>query len=1364
MVNIRSANEIILNLLDYFRTAQPDGNLSPGSVIRDLFVEMPASQISLLYDQLSQISNLQSLRLVSGSSLDKLAQNFGVSRKQPASSSGLAVLTFSSIPAVISIGKGDLVTASNGASFTVLNGVSVNPALSNSYRSVAAKYKNNLNFLNITDQYAVEITVQATSPGSSGNINQYSLNSTNIGGVNNVFNASPFTGGTDQEDDATFRNRVLSIFSGSSVGTSLGYKNVALSDPGVLDALVIEPGDPLMTRDGTQVENENGTLVIISEGTGGKVDIIILGNRLTEFFDTFIYQDASNNNDPSSSKNDHILGQVPGDENKTIARRRIDGIAAATLPAQPVQEILEVTGSLSGSNFVSKTIDSLGRVSGNYEIIKDDGIYGGSPWGFDTFHWVSNKISLFQEDVVKGKFGGQDQLTFTDVSEIPEVQQEVSITNENSKIFNGDNSLIQLLHFPITNVTRVFNANTGERYVITDQNPNSSGPINTSGVIKISGNTLPSSSDILQVDYTWVVSFDPYIDYDGRYLNNNPRSVQDSIDWGISNVVRKEFVDVALDTSNSFYSGTTKHSINYVISSNMFEQGDGYITQVVSGNFAGRLAVIIPNRVNDIINVDSIQLQNTDLEIFATAQNNGSFSSQRLVYNNKIVFTYTIILPTDTPAVVGNDVTVIFNVNNAFSVGNVNGNFNNDQITIPVGNILSITGLVTPPPKLILELTYVSNIQNALSASLSNLPLSRLGNGFISDNSGFNNNFIDNIFIRENKTVQKNGLNQYYLTLNENSVDYSLVPDQVLSVIRLSDGYELWDQDNVGAVSIDTSNNYQLILNGAGSPSLGDKVLIIFSIDDNNRTQPFTFKNNLIRKDFATLQFDYLLNKFYVPFFNFTSANNLNFEVIDPSSGNIVASGSDGYVIGIGDLSTAEFGSASLNFSNLYDAISLKVRVMDSHDVNLNATYDILSVNVVSNLATITNVFSNMEISQISVVRIADGKDYWNSDCTIDQINRRLVLPNNLLISQGDEALVIYFVSENLRQAPSKLSVTLTDQINNNGVLTISGETINKVSDVVITAVNNGLKHNVIEAMLAQLNLTNASSIPTNISLIRIVKLERVNATTDNQVLSVINDYDLLGSAINENTYYSNDFISDGSLAKLDFTLPPTINNLGNEPNIGDKLRITFYYVNKSDSEDLYFTRNGTLYTNKTFAFMNRIFVSSGFVGSQSTRFILNYFNQPGTSSRYTSFYNYFAPKQNERITIRYNYNKLISDITFDVETSRPITADVLVKSAKEILVDATLTIVVSANFSNSANIVIQNVQNQIINAINTGKLGDTISGSTLITAAQSVDGVERSRIIYFNKDGETGQVLSLTAQKNQYFTANDIVINQEAL
>ena len=212
MVNIKSTNEIILNMLDHFKITIPDADTKPGTVIRDLIIDAPANQLSLMYDELSNVSNLQSLRLVTGADLDNLAKNYGLIRKQSFPSSGVAVLTFSSVPSPIAINSGSLIYSYNGYSFQVLNGLSLTPDKINYYASIATQYQNDLDYNGIKDKYAVEITVQSTTPGASGNIGKYSLNRTNIIGINNVLNVSSFAGGLDQETDDSFRNRILSLF------------------------------------------------------------------------------------------------------------------------------------------------------------------------------------------------------------------------------------------------------------------------------------------------------------------------------------------------------------------------------------------------------------------------------------------------------------------------------------------------------------------------------------------------------------------------------------------------------------------------------------------------------------------------------------------------------------------------------------------------------------------------------------------------------------------------------------------------------------------------------------------------------------------------------------------------------------------------------------------------------------------------------------------------------------------------------------------------------------------------------------------------------------------------------------------------
>lgn len=1357
MVTIKSTNEIVLNLIDFFKVSIPDLDTKPGSVARDLFIDAPSSQIALLYDELSKISNLQSLRLVAASDLDKLSQNFGATRKVSTRSSGVGLLTFSSIPAVVSVNSGALITASSGSTFSIQNGISIDPAQSNFYKSIAVKYQNDLSFLGITDQFAVEISVQATTAGVSGNISKYALNKTTIPGVSNVTNVFPFTGGADQEDDATFRNRVLAIFSGSNVGTSLGYRNLALSDTSVSDALVIGPGDPLMTRDGTQVvTNSDGTLTVVSEGTGGKIDIVILGSRINTFTDTFIYRDKSNNNDPTNSKNDVVLGQITGDANKTITQKRIDDIKAGSLPAQPVQEILEVTGSLSGTNFLPMSTDIFGRVTGNYELVKDTGNFGGSPWGFDKFSWVNNKIS-FNEDRVKSKFNGQDNSTFSDIIDIPNVQQNISISNENSQVSSSDRSIIQLIHTPSTNVTRVFNVNTGERYTIINQNFDGTGATNITGRIQVSGNTLPASSDILQVDYTWIVSYDAFSDFDGKILKNNPRPITDSVDWGMSNVVRNERVLFTRNTTGTFYTGTAKHPISSIVSANYFNFTRGQVIASTVPNFSNRLAINIPAITNSMDSIESISLSGSFREIYNTAENDGFVINNRIVVGTQIKFNTIIILPTDTIASIGEEVAITYNQVDTFNSLSATGSSSGTQITIPSGNIpVSLS-------QIYFDTTYIAALQDLLTAGITNFPISRAGNGYILNSSvGSINTIKTNTIKRENQTIQLNGSSQPFITLNVSSNDYNLDGYKIISVIDIVSNKEIWNLDFPGVVSIGVSGNYVLTFSGFNSPAVGDNVLAIYTAEDIRRSQPFTFTNPVYKLDLQNLLFNFTTNNFYIPIHNFIIESGITFNIIDNTSGLSIGGASDGYISSISSNGAqASFNSFSFNFSNVDDILGKSIRLINTSNVNNKGIYDILSV-VTATDVLIGLPIANFTKDQISVVRIPDNKDLWTSSCSIDSVNNILNLPSNILALQGDKVAVILFGSKPIHQAPTKLTITVADQVVNSGIVTALGTTVTKVADVVFTAINTGLKQNALEAFKTFLNLNSNSTITSNNYMVRVVKVEKVSTSTSNVVLKTLATYDVEGTSILNNSIYPNEMFLDDTLQNTEFTLPTTTNNITNTPLVGDKLKITFYYATDNDSENVYFTRNGTLYTNKKFAFLDQMYISSGFNSSKSTRFTISFFNQPSTGTRYTVFYDYIAPKQNERILIQYNYNKLISDITFTVENSRPINADVLVRQAKQLLVNTTLNIVIKSDFTSSAAIVIQNVKDTITGTINTNKLGDILNSSDLIAAAQAVSGVDRVRVLQFNQDGLVGQVLTLTCKEDQSFTANNVVINQE--
>lgn len=1076
MARIRSQNEIISNLLDFFRVAQPSLDTKPGSVARDLLVEGVSAQLARLYDELNRVSTLQSLRLALGIDLDRLGDNFGIKRRRGSKSTGPALFTFNSLDADISITKGETSTARNGATFNSLSSTVISSVLASQYKATAARFRSDLDFVGITDQFAVEVLVEATAAGVQGNISKYSLSSTAIAGINHVTNVVPFGGGRAVEDDASFKNRILAVFSGANTGTTLGYSNAVQSDPAVIDAIVIKPGDPLMTRDGTQVfVAEDGTRTVISEGTGGKVDVLIFGVRLQEVLDSFIYRDLSNTGDPTNIKNDFVLGQIAADAGKTVTRKRLDNIEDGILPNQPVNNIVEVSATISGANFVEKSTDSLGRVTGNYELVRDTGAFGGSPWGYDRLRWINNKIEDFPEDKTKQTFNGQDSLGFPDVLEITGVTQNIPIVNENSNVTSSNRSIIQLAHFPVSNVTRVFNVTTGERYVVANQNTDG-GTANSTGRITISGRSLPAVSDTLQVDYTWVFSYDPYFDFDNRLTNSNPRSVRDSVDWGFSNAVRRE--RATLVASGAFLNITTNHPISSVISVNVFVS-ESEVVSLVSGRLAVAVAATISNVVSVKRDADGAELWNTN-------KADGTFSG------------LTIFIPTDSAAEFNDSVTVVYNAIDVFNA-TTPGSFNANSITI-VPSATATAGTLV-------ECNYIASINTILpSTLLPSLPAIRSGNTFATTGAS-----------------------------------------------------------------------------GVGS-------------------QPTT------------------------------------------------------------------------------------------------------------------HIFS-------------------------------------------DTGLVL----SNLRQAPTNLGLTIAGSISP-GIITVGGTSITSVVDAVFTVATAGLKQDLSTALKAALSLSSKTSVPSNVRIARIAKVEKVTTTSSFDVLSSDQEYDLKGYHLFDNTYVKEESVADDSLKVTEFVLPSTPDNTENAPVSGNRLRVTFYYTTSSDSENVSFSKSGTLYTNKRFAIVNTIAISSGFTsgGSSVATLTVSNLNQPATRSRYKVLYDYLAPKTNERINIRFNIDRLITDSTFAIENARPLNADVLVKASTPVLVDVTMKIDVTEEFINSSAIVLQNVQDAVTTALNATALNTKVDGSDLVNQAYTVTGVDSARIIFFNTFDESGSVLSIQAEKNEFIRANTVTIELE--
>lgn len=1082
MAIFRSFSEIVNSIIERLKLTQPNLDTKPGTVARDLFIDIQADQLQRLHGYLLAVAEKQSPDVASGRDLDRWANNFGIIRRPAASAGGIVVFTVPQLTSDISLPQGSLVTSRSDQQFATIGSYVFSVSEKNRYSATANRLRNALNIAGINDAYALEVPVKALNPGTSGNISPYQIYQHNLKESINVTNLRSFNGATNSESDASFRARVFSVFSGSNVGTSFGYKSAALSTPGVNDAIVIGPGNTLMLRDGTEtIQVNDGSFRIFDSGTGGKVDLYILGKQLEEVKESYIYIDKSGMGDPSDDRNDYILGQSGVDLTLTQEERRVMAFEEGFVPLQPADTIVSVIGSSSGI-LSQKSVDANGVVSGNYELIKDTNVdTGGSPFGFDKIRFISDVKTVNQESITKRDLNSIDPLRYSGTKNINNVYQDLSIVNENSKVSPINKSYIILNHRPVTNVSKVLNKTTGESYVITSQNISTTTGLNESGQISISGKTLPSPSDVLAVNYIWRNIFDPYVDYNGKYTGAQflNKSVANSIDWGVPNGISGE-TGTVVDDGDSF---------KITISNNISRVTSVYAAEVetslvISSDKTIEVAEVIFN-VSSVKNSDGVELYNT-------LKHDGSFSGK------------IINLPTDSAAITGEAVTVIYNRKEYFDIQNTDASWSNNIITLPSQDVLAAQG----------KLTEVNDLVD----------------------------IDDGVFI-----------------------DYVAEITNILPTTSL------------GEIPINGSSGANVLLNNS--------------------------------------------------------------------------------------------------------------------------------------LATIAG--SNQPIYYTYVDSEPDG--------------------------------IIKF-------GPTRLAITFSG-ITRPGKIKINGETFKRLElDINYGQYVSGLTFNMDSAIRSALGL---QTLPPTIGIARVDSI--ISLSDSNKT------FDIIGHKISNNIYGLGVSDLDSNLTPTKFTIPNTQNNSSLSISSAEVLRVNLIIYNSADSEEIYAASNYKIYTDKIYSRISRIFIASGFrspAGSIIGSIRIEAYNQPGVGNTYFSDYTFRAPIEGERLTIRYNINRLITDVTRNLEEVRPVTADVLVKEAQLLSIDVNGEIVINNDFIAEKETVVENVKNAVVNLLNTGTLGTTIDYSDVINAATGISGVDSVNISTFNESGFAGRRNYIKALDNQSIVAGIVTFN----
>jgi uncharacterized phage protein gp47/JayE len=286
----------------------PQASVSPGSAIRDLFLDPFASEaerIRFVVDYVYRSASFSTLLAIddpafSGTSVsvdsssykslmrqalflpsndsvqniidlsfDRLASNFGVTRNQGTAARGEVIFFTRTQPTadlriplgtIVSSGSVEFRTTTQG--FIPLNGF--------------ASYYNPIN-----NRYEVTIPIKASSTGAISNVTAGEISSiiSDIRGLE-VTNTAETYGGLDLESNLALSIRAQQAISSIDTGTTQGYYSLISNAPNVISASVVSAGDPLMNRD---VDPATGL------HSGGKVDIWVQGEQDTYVTDSFAF-------------------------------------------------------------------------------------------------------------------------------------------------------------------------------------------------------------------------------------------------------------------------------------------------------------------------------------------------------------------------------------------------------------------------------------------------------------------------------------------------------------------------------------------------------------------------------------------------------------------------------------------------------------------------------------------------------------------------------------------------------------------------------------------------------------------------------------------------------------------------------------------------------------------------------------------------------------------------------------------------------------------------------------------------------------------------------------------------------------------
>ncbi len=346
----KSFTQIVTDMINYIKYKDTTIDTEVGSITRDVVVEPVANSVQEIYVENEHVGLIHSLfnwASMSDDELDQLVYNYGITRNSAIEATGTVVFRRNvALTDDILIPQDTIVATKKTIDESAINFITTADEIM--YLALSATYYNSL-----TGYYEISVAVQAEIAGIDGNVASSSILTIQsaIPGINSVINIIATTGGTDEESNEALANRALLALTGNNVGTESGYLSTVLSNAYILDALLIGPGDALMTRD---------------SGLGGKVDIYVVAsltnaNTYTSTTYEYTYTDLSGGSGATDAANDKIL------------------------PLQPVKAITSIVGVLGA---VTTTYTQ--GIDFELQYTSSSSVYKGSTQALDKMHWLLN--------------------------------------------------------------------------------------------------------------------------------------------------------------------------------------------------------------------------------------------------------------------------------------------------------------------------------------------------------------------------------------------------------------------------------------------------------------------------------------------------------------------------------------------------------------------------------------------------------------------------------------------------------------------------------------------------------------------------------------------------------------------------------------------------------------------------------------------------------------------------------------------------------------------------------------------------------------------------------------------------------------